>query len=70
MQVCEKRGPVRVQMLNQRLFACAELGLLQRTPEGIALAEGAGIGPVGPERGRNVDIGIEQGMWRGRARVR
>jgi iron complex outermembrane receptor protein/vitamin B12 transporter len=44
--------------------------LLQRTPAGVALATGAGIGPVGPERGRNVDIGIEQGMWRGNARVR
>ena len=44
--------------------------LLQRTPAGAALAANAGIGPVGPERGRNVDVGIEQGMWNGRARVR
>jgi iron complex outermembrane receptor protein/vitamin B12 transporter len=44
--------------------------LLTRTPAGTALAEGAGIGPIGPERGRNVDLGIEQGMWDGRARVR
>jgi len=44
--------------------------LLQRTPAGIALAESAGIGPVGPERGRNVDVGVEQGLWQGRARVR
>jgi vitamin B12 transporter len=44
--------------------------LLQRTPAGAALAESAGIGPVGPERGRNVDIGIEQGFWHGRARTR
>ena len=44
--------------------------LLQRTPAGAALAADAGIGPVGPERGRNVDVGIEQGMWSGRARAR
>jgi len=44
--------------------------LLQRTPAGAALAATAGIGPVGPERGRNVDVGIEQGLWRSRARVR
>lgn len=44
--------------------------LLQSTPAGQALAASAGIGPVGPERGRNVDVGIEQGMWNGRARAR
>jgi iron complex outermembrane receptor protein/vitamin B12 transporter len=44
--------------------------LLQRTPATQALAAAAGIGPVGPERGRNVDVGIEQGMWQSRARVR
>jgi iron complex outermembrane receptor protein/vitamin B12 transporter len=44
--------------------------LLQRTPAGAALAANAGIEPVGPERGRNVDVGIEQGLWHGRARVR
>lgn len=45
-------------------------GLLQKTPAGAALAESAGIGPIGPERGRNFDVGIEQGLWRGRARAR
>ena len=44
--------------------------LLQKTPEGAALAERAGIGPIGPERGRNLDVGIEQGLWGGRARAR
>jgi iron complex outermembrane receptor protein/vitamin B12 transporter len=44
--------------------------LLQRTPATQALATAAGIGPVGPERGRNVDVGVEQGLWRNRARVR
>jgi iron complex outermembrane receptor protein/vitamin B12 transporter len=44
--------------------------LLQRTAASQAIGTAAGIGPVGPERGRNVDLGIEQGMWNGRARVR
>lgn len=44
--------------------------LLQRTPASAAIGAAAGIGPIGPERGRNVDVGIEQGMWNGRTRVR
>jgi iron complex outermembrane receptor protein/vitamin B12 transporter len=44
--------------------------LLEQTPSGIALATSAGIGPIGPERGRNFDIGVEQGFWQGRARAR
>jgi len=44
--------------------------LLVKTPAGAALAERAGIGPIAPERGRNLDIGIEQGVWNGRARAR
>jgi iron complex outermembrane receptor protein/vitamin B12 transporter len=44
--------------------------LLQKTPAGAALASGAGIGPIGPERARNLDVGIEQGMWQGHVRAR
>jgi vitamin B12 transporter len=44
--------------------------LLRKAAAGAALAASAGIGPIGPERGRNLDIGIEQGLWRGRARAR
>jgi iron complex outermembrane receptor protein/vitamin B12 transporter len=44
--------------------------LLQKTAAGSALAANAGIGPIGPERGRNLDLGIEQGLWHGRARAR
>ena len=44
--------------------------LLRQTTAGQALAASAGIGPIGPERGRNFDIGIEQGLWRGHARIR
>ena len=51
--------------VNRSLFT-----LLQRTPAGAALAEISGIGPIGPERARNLDIGLEQGLWRERARAR
>ncbi len=44
--------------------------LLQKTTAGAALAAGAGIGPIGPERGRNLDVGLEQGLWQGRVRAR
>jgi iron complex outermembrane receptor protein/vitamin B12 transporter len=44
--------------------------LLLKTATGTALAANSGIGPIGPERGRNLDLGIEQGLWQGRARVR
>jgi vitamin B12 transporter len=51
--------------VNQSLFT-----LLERTPAGAALASGAGIGPTGPERARNFDVGFEQGLWGGHARAR
>ncbi len=54
-----------VTSVNSSLYS-----LLQKTPAGVALAQSAGIGPIGPERGRNLDLGIEQGVWGGRARVR
>ena len=39
-------------------------------PPATALAAWAST-PIGPERGRNLDVGIEQGLWRGRgARAR
>jgi vitamin B12 transporter len=44
--------------------------LLQKTAAGAALAASAGIGPIGPERGRNLDVGLEQGLWHGRGRAR
>ena len=30
----------------------------------------ASVSPIGPERSRSFDVGIEQGLWRGRSRVR
>jgi iron complex outermembrane receptor protein/vitamin B12 transporter len=44
--------------------------LLLQTPAGQALASRSGIGPIGPERGRNLDVGVEQGLAGGRVRVR
>jgi len=41
-------------------------GLLQTVPAGSR----PDIAPVGPERSRSFDVGIEQGVWRNRARVR
>ena len=58
------KAPTTFQSTNS-LFV-----LLQKTPATQALAASSGIGPIGPERGRNVDVGIEQGMWQSRARVR
>jgi vitamin B12 transporter len=37
-------------------------------PEGSPL--GASVSRIGPERSRNFDVGVEQGFWRGRSRVR
>ena len=44
--------------------------LLQAAPGGDALIQRFGVEPIGPERSRSLDIGIEQGLWDGRARVR
>ena len=47
---------------NARSTTCCS-----RRPPARPWRTSAGIGPIGPERGRNVDIGIEQGLWHGRA---
>jgi len=44
--------------------------LLLTVPGGAATADRNGIGPIGPERGRNLDVGIEQGLLGGRLRGR
>jgi iron complex outermembrane receptor protein/vitamin B12 transporter len=43
---------------------------LQATEGGAAVAARTGVRPLGPERGRNVDVGLEQGIAGGRARMR
>jgi vitamin B12 transporter len=35
-----------------------------------AQATALGVGPVGPERAKNLDVGVEQGLMRGQLRVR
>lgn len=44
--------------------------LLRSTPSGAALLSSAGVSAIGPERSRSVDLGVEQGLWHQRARVR
>src|SRR5262249_31330612 len=44
--------------------------LLLSVPDGGALADRYRIGPIGPERGRNVDVGLEQGLFGGKLRGR
>jgi vitamin B12 transporter len=44
--------------------------LLSALPQGPALISTFGISPIGPERSRSVDTGVEQGLWAGRVRVR
>jgi len=33
-------------------------------------AASLGVAPIGPERARNLDLGLEQGLWRGQLRLR
>ena len=44
--------------------------LLSASPQGAALIASLGLSPIGPERSRSADVGVEQGLWAGRVRVR
>ena len=44
--------------------------LLNASPQGAALISTLGLSPIGPERSRSADVGVEQGLWAGRIRVR
>jgi vitamin B12 transporter len=44
--------------------------LLVALPQGAALISTFGLSPIGPERSRSVDLGVEQGLWDGRTRLR
>jgi iron complex outermembrane receptor protein/vitamin B12 transporter len=44
--------------------------VLQSVPAGSLPPAAAAVSPIGPERSRSVDAGVEQGLWGGRARVR
>jgi vitamin B12 transporter len=43
--------------------------LLNASAQGPALLSGVGVPPIGPERSRSVDIGLEQGVWHERGRI-
>jgi vitamin B12 transporter len=44
--------------------------LVHGLPPASQPASAAGLSPIGPERNRSVDLGVEQGFWGGRARAR
>ncbi len=44
--------------------------LVQAIPASSRPASAAGLPPIGPERNRSIDGGIEQALWRGRVRAR
>lgn len=44
--------------------------LLSALPQGATLISTLGLSPIGPERSRSVDVGVEQGLWGGRTRLR
>src|SRR5439155_8423210 len=43
--------------------------LLATQPDGSALISKFRVPPIGPERSRSIDFGVEQGLWGGRARL-
>jgi len=59
---------IKAPTISQELSSL--FNVLQPLPDGSALIEASGVSPIGPERSRSVDVGLEQGLWRGRARVR
>jgi iron complex outermembrane receptor protein/vitamin B12 transporter len=50
--------------------ASSLFGLLRSTSPGAALISTFGVSPIGPERSRGLDLGVEQGLWHQRARAR
>jgi vitamin B12 transporter len=47
-----------------------ELSSLYTLLQKASVASTNGVEPIGPERSRSFDVGIEQGLWRNHARVR
>lgn len=45
-------------------------GLLSSASQGAAVISSFGVSPIGPERSRSVDVGLEQGLWHQHARAR
>jgi iron complex outermembrane receptor protein/vitamin B12 transporter len=44
--------------------------LLSASAQGATLISTLGVSPIGPERSRSADAGVEQGLWAGRLRLR
>ena len=58
------KAPVVFEELNS-LFV-----LLEAAPGGVDIIDSAGIEPIGPERSRSIDVGVEQALWDNQARAR
>src|SRR5262249_52636623 len=54
---------IKAPNLSQQVSSLFEL--LAAAPQ-----VGVRVGPIGPERSRGLDLGLEQGLWRGRLRLR
>ena len=50
--------------------ASSLFGLLSSASPGATLISTLGVSPIGPERSRSVDLGVEQGLWHQRVRAR
>jgi vitamin B12 transporter len=50
--------------------ASSLFGLLASAPPGATLISTSGVSPIGPERSRSVDLGVEQGLWHQRVTAR
>jgi vitamin B12 transporter len=59
---------IKAPSISQELSSL--FAVLRPLPQGPALIDSAGVSPIGPERSRGIDAGIEQSLLRGRARVR
>ena len=65
MQATLAGSGIKAPSISQEL---SSLFTLQQTSGSQAVV--AGLAPIGPERNRSFDVGVEQGLWGGRARVR
>jgi vitamin B12 transporter len=59
---------IKAPSISQELSSL--YALVHSLPPGSQPASAEGLSPIGPERNRSVDAGIEQGFWGGRVRAR
>lgn len=55
---------IKAPSISQELSSL--FALVRSSPQAATL----GVEPIGPERNRSLDLGVEQGLWQGRVRVR